>query len=59
MENYLSSSYKLDIDLSFTPFPVKDLDILIDNKTLNLLKKSRQWNIAITSWIRFIRFNRS
>ncbi len=57
MENYLTSSCKLDIDLSFTPFPVHDLDAFVNNETLELLKNSNQWNIEIASWIKFIQLN--
>tara|TARA_Y100001968_G_scaffold247457_1_gene231907 strand:- start:212 stop:760 length:549 start_codon:yes stop_codon:yes gene_type:complete len=57
MENHLSSSYKLDIDLSFTPFPVQDLDSCLNRETLELLKNSNQWNREMTSWIRFIKFD--
>ena len=57
MENYLSSSYKLDIDLSFTPFPVQNLDTFVNNETLDLLKNSRQWHREIASWIKFIKVN--
>ena len=57
MENYLSSPFTLDIDLSFTPFHVKGLDTFHSSDTLELLKNSNQWNIEITRWIRFIQFN--
>ena len=57
MENYLSSSYKLDIDLSFTPFPVHDLDTFVNSETLELLKNPSQWNMEIASWIKFIQLN--
>ena len=57
MENYLSSPFTLDIDLSFTPFHVKGLDTFHSSDTLELLKNSNQWHIEITRWIRFIQFN--
>ena len=57
MENYLSSPVTLDIDLSFTPFPVKGLDTFHTSETLELLKNSNQWYLEITRWIRFIQFN--
>ena len=57
MENYLSASYKLDVDLSFIPFPVQDLDISLNPETLELMGNSSQWNNEIVSWIRFIQVN--
>ena len=58
MENYSSSSYKLDVELSFTPFSVQDLESSVNSETLGLLKNSSQWNIEIASWIRFIQVNK-
>ena len=58
MEKYLSSSYKLELDLSFTPFPVQDLETIVDGETLELIKNSSQWNKDITRWIRFIQLNK-
>ena len=58
MENYSSSSYKLDVELSFTPFSVQDLESSVNSETLGLLKHSSQWNIEISSWIRFIQVNK-
>ena len=57
MENYLTSSYKLDVDLSFTPFLIKDLDTVVNTEILELMKNSSQWNKDITSWLRFIQVN--
>ena len=57
MKNYLSGSYKLDVDLSFIPFPVKHLAIGVNSETLELIKNSSQWDKEITSWIRFIQVN--
>tara|TARA_B100000579_G_scaffold78071_1_gene60539 strand:+ start:152 stop:706 length:555 start_codon:yes stop_codon:yes gene_type:complete len=57
MQNHQSISNKLDIDISFTPFPVQDLDVFVNNETLELLKKSSQWNREIANWIRFIQVN--
>ena len=54
MENYLSDSNKPNIDLSFTPFPVKDLEVLVTIEALELLKNSSEWNRNMASWIRFI-----
>ena len=54
MENYLNSNYQIDIDLSFIPFPVQDLDVLVDNETLELMKNSNKWINELCSWIRFI-----
>ena len=59
MENYSSSSYKLDIDLSFTPFPVKDLEVLVNNETFELITYPSKWIQEIGSWIRFIQVNES
>ncbi len=57
MENYSTSSYKLDVDLSFTAFPVQDLDTFLNSETLELMSSSTQWNKEIASWIRFIQIN--
>ena len=57
MVNYLSSSYKLDIDLSFTSFPVQELDTYVNSETLELIRNASQWNSEIASWIRFIQLN--
>ena len=59
MENYLTSSYKLDVDLSFTPFPVQDLDVFVNSETLELMKNPSKWIMEIGSWIRFIQVNGS
>ena len=57
MHNDLSSSYQLNIDLSFIFFPFQDLEISLDTESLNLLKSSNFWNQEIASWIRFIQSN--
>tara|TARA_B100000700_G_scaffold176805_1_gene195479 strand:- start:299 stop:865 length:567 start_codon:yes stop_codon:yes gene_type:complete len=57
MKNYLYSSYKLNLDLSFTPFLDQDLDTFLDCETLDLISNSSQWNQEIDSWIRFIQLN--
>ena len=57
MENYFSGSYELDLDLSFIPFPVQDLETVVNSKVLELMKSSSQWNMEITSWIRFVQVN--
>ena len=57
MENSSTSSYKLDVDLSFTPFPVQDLDDLLNSETLELMKSPNQWIEEIRKWIRFIQIN--
>ena len=57
MENYSISSYELDIDLSFTPFPVQDLDVLVNNETLDLMKNPTEWIKDIGNWIGFIQVN--
>ena len=59
MENYSTSSYKLDLDLSFTPFPVEDLDVFVNSETLELMKNPTKWIKEIGSWIRFIQVNES
>ena len=58
MENYLSSSYKLDVDLSFIPFPVQDLDAFLNPETLDLMRNPSQWKNEIARWIRFIQENK-
>jgi probable rRNA maturation factor len=57
MENDSTSSYKLDVDLSFTPFPIQDLDVFVDTETLEMMKNPSQWIKEIGSWIRFIQVN--
>ena len=57
MHNDLSSSYQLNIDLSFIFLPFQDLEISLDNESLNLIKSSNFWNQEIASWIRFIQSN--
>ena len=57
MENYSSSSYKLDVELSFTPFPVQDLGASVNSDTLELIKNPSKWIQEITRWIRFIQVN--
>ena len=57
MENYLSSSKKLDVELSFTPFPVQDLGTSVNNETLELLKNPSKWTEDVSRWIRFIQVN--
>ncbi len=59
MENYSTSSYKLDVDLSFTPFPVEDLDVSVKSETLELIKNPSTWIKEIGSWLRFIQVNES
>ena len=57
MKNYSISSYNLEIDLSFTPFPVQDLDVFVNSESLELMKNPSQWIEEIGSWIRFIQVN--
>ena len=57
MENFSTNSSKLDVDLSFTPFPVKDLDFFVNSESLELMKNPSQWIEEIGSWIRFIQVN--
>ncbi len=57
MENFSTSSSKLDVDLSFIPFPVQDLDVYVNSESLELMKNSSQWIEEIRSWIRFIQVN--
>ena len=57
MHNALSSSYQLNIDLSFIFFPFQDLEISLDNESLNLIKSSNFWIQEIARWIRFIKSN--
>ena len=57
MENFSTSSYKLDVDLSFTPFPIQDLDVFVNSDTLELLKNPSKWIEEIGNWIRFIQVN--
>ena len=57
MDNDLSSSNQLNIDLSFISFPFQNLDIFLDSETIDLMQSSRFWNEEIASWIRFIQSN--
>tara|TARA_Y100001968_G_C19201628_1_gene640267 strand:+ start:128 stop:682 length:555 start_codon:yes stop_codon:yes gene_type:complete len=57
MENYSTRLYKNDIDLSFTPFPIQDLDVFVDRDTLELMENSNKWINEICNWIRFIQVN--
>ena len=57
MHNDLSSSYQLNIDLSFIFFPFQDLEISLDNESIKLIESSNFWNQEIASWIRFIQSN--
>lgn len=57
MENYSTSSFKLDVDLSFTPFPVQDLDECVNSETLELMKNPSKWIEEIGRWIKFIQVN--
>ena len=59
MENYSTSSFKLDVDLSFTPFPVEDLDVFVKSETLEFIKNPSKWIKEIGSWIRFVQVNES
>ena len=58
MEKHVTSSYKLVVDLSFTPFPAQNIDFFVNKETLELIKNSSQWNKEIASWIRFIQLNK-
>tara|TARA_Y100001968_G_scaffold293331_1_gene299201 strand:+ start:116 stop:670 length:555 start_codon:yes stop_codon:yes gene_type:complete len=57
MENDSISSFKLDVDLSFTSFPVKDLDVFVNSETLELMENPSKWIEEIRSWLRFIQVN--
>tara|TARA_Y100001968_G_scaffold306215_1_gene322837 strand:+ start:148 stop:702 length:555 start_codon:yes stop_codon:yes gene_type:complete len=57
MENYFSTSHKLDIDLSFIAYYIQDLDVSVNSETANLMESSSLWNNEIANWIRFIQLN--
>ena len=57
MDNDLSSSSQLNIDLSFISLPFQDLDICLDNELIKLIKSSSFWTQEIACWIRFIQLN--
>ena len=57
MEKYSISATQLDVDLSFTPYPVKDLDFFVNSETLELMKNPSKWIEEIGNWIRFIKVN--
>ena len=57
MDNNLFRSYQLNIDLSFIPFPIQDLDFSLDSESLELIESPTFWNQEIVSWIKFIQSN--
>ncbi len=57
MENYLTKSYNLDLDLSFTPFSVQDLDVFVNSESLELMLNPSNWIKEIVVWIEFIQVN--
>ncbi len=57
MESHLTSKSKIDIDLSFIPYPVQTLDVSVEKEPLELMKNSSPWINEISSWIRFIQVN--
>ena len=58
MDNCLSSSSELYLDLSFTAFPSQGLDSSLNRETLELMRNAIHWNKEIASWIRFIQLNK-
>tara|TARA_B100000214_G_scaffold371071_1_gene346803 strand:+ start:357 stop:911 length:555 start_codon:yes stop_codon:yes gene_type:complete len=54
MEKNLLRANRLVIDLSFTSYLFQDLDSLLNNETLELIRNSGYWNKEIANWIRFI-----
>ncbi len=57
MKNSLTRSSNLDIDLSFTAFPVHDLDDFVNSESSELMKNPSIWIEEIGRWIRFIQIN--
>ena len=57
MDNNLFRSYQLNIDLSFIPFPIQDLDFSLDTESLEIIESPTFWNQEIVSWIKFIQAN--
>ena len=57
MDNNLLRSYQLNIDLSFIPFPIQDLDFSLDTESLEIIESPTFWNQEIVSWIKFIQAN--
>ena len=57
MDTNLSTSYQLNIDLSFISFPLQDLDIFLDNESINNITSSSFWKYEISRWIKFIQSN--
>ena len=57
MENYSNCPDKLDLDLSFVPFYIKDLNVFVNSETEDLMKNPSKWMNEIGSWIRFIQVN--
>ena len=58
MDNNLVRSYLLNIDLSFIPFPIQDLDFNLDIESIELMESPTFWNQEIASWIKFIQSNK-
>ena len=54
MKGNYSSSDKLELDLSFTSLSVADLEVNVDDVTINLMKNSCLWLVDIANWISFI-----
>ncbi len=54
--NYISSD-KLELDLSFTSLSVAELEVNVDDETINLMRNSCLWVVDITNWISFIQAN--
>ena len=57
MKNNSLTSTQIDVDLSFTPFPVEDLNVLVNSQTLELMKNSKKWIEDIGRWIGYIKVN--
>ena len=54
MKGNFSSSDKLELDLSFASLSVDELEINVDDQTINLMKNSCLWSVDIANWISFI-----
>ena len=57
MENCSTSPLKVEVDLSFTPFPVQDLDVFVNIETLDVMENPSKWIEEIGIWIKFIQLN--
>tara|TARA_Y100001968_G_scaffold223880_1_gene206526 strand:+ start:36 stop:590 length:555 start_codon:yes stop_codon:yes gene_type:complete len=59
MQKNISGHFQFDLDLSFVPFSVNDLDIFIDTKTKDFLQNACLWEVEMFNWITCIKANKN